>query len=105
MLLYISDFKLEKYLVIENTHKSIQTPFWLDHSSGWFYDFTSHIHAVRNASLIIELLTYEAMKEKKDATVKVWALLRMILIEWIKWIEMTSYIPWDVVYIQTEIRH
>ena len=74
-------------------------------SSGWFYDFTSHIHAVRNPSLIIELLTYEAMKEKKDATVKVWALLRMILIEWIKWIEMTSYIPWDVVYIQTEIRH
>ena len=105
MLLYISDFKLEEYLVIENTHKSIQTPFWLDHSSGWFYDFTSHIHAVRNPSLIIELLTYEAMKEKKDATVKVWALLRMILIEWIKWIEMTSYIPWDVVYIQTEIRH
>ena len=44
---------------------------------------TSHIHAVRNPSLIIELLSYEVevMKEEKDVTVKVWALLRMILIE------------------------
>ena len=43
MLLFISDFKLEENLVNENTYKSIETPFGLDNSSGWFYDFTSLI--------------------------------------------------------------
>ena len=31
-------------------------------------------HAVRNPSFMIELLTYEFMKEEEDVTVTVWSL-------------------------------